>query len=82
MPRVNPIDPTKLAAYRERYLMPLRPSHYGPARQTDMPEPVDVQQLEREALAGSELMKELQCMNSCRVLRSEAPWPLHRQTLT
>lgn len=64
MPRVNPINPTKLAAYRERYLMPLRPSHYGPERQADLPQPVDEDQLKREAEAGRELMKELQCSNS------------------
>ncbi len=61
MPRVNPINPTKLAAYRERYLHPLRPSHYGPVRHADMPPPVDEDQLKREAEAGRELMKELQC---------------------
>lgn len=64
MPRVNPINPTKLAAYRERYLHPLRPSHYGPVRQADLPKPVDEDQLKREAEAGRELMKELQCSNS------------------
>lgn len=59
MPRINPIDPVKLAAYRERYLMPLRPSNYGPMRHADMPKPVDEQQLKREARAARELMKEL-----------------------
>lgn len=43
-------------------------------RRAIMPPPVDEDKLKREAEAGRELMKELQC--------SEAPWPLHRQTLT
>lgn len=64
MPRVNPIDPVKLAAYRERYLMPLRPTTYGPVRRADQPKEVDFQQLKREAEAGRELMKEMQCSNS------------------
>lgn len=59
MPRVNPIDPVKLAAYRERYLVPLRPSHYGPVRHADLPGEIDLQQLKREAMAGRELMEQM-----------------------
>ena len=68
--------------WRDARFAKLKPVHVEVPRQAEMPGPVDEDQLKREAEAGRELMKELQCSNSCRVLRTEAPWPLHRQTLT
>lgn len=70
------------AEWRAMRYFKAKPVHVEVPRHADMPGPVDEDQLKREAEAGRELMKELQCSNSCRVLRTEAPWPLHRQTLT
>lgn len=46
--------------WRRRYLQPLQPLFTNATRCADMPKPIDEDQLEREALAGRELMKELQ----------------------
>lgn len=41
-----------------------KPVEVDVLRRADPPEPVDEDQLKREAEAGRELMKELQCWNS------------------
>jgi len=50
--------------WRQRYLKPLQPLFTKAPRCAKMPGPVDEDQLKREAEAGRELMKELQCWNS------------------
>lgn len=52
------------AEWRAMRLHRAKPVHVEVPRQADMPAPVDEDQLKREAEAGRELMKELQCSNS------------------